>query len=320
MITQYSRVQLTLSEKEKEYAWFQYAAELCKAGCKDQRMSGYSVTGTGMDGKPVTAELTNEELFQLFAEVTMKYGKRILQAEEEQQISVKAEQTTEKSRTQDTACISDSPLERRDFQIQITRHELKTRKADVSIVWGNNLKVEGLYIASQIRGGVRLGVPVYFIPDGGRMDLLTVSPQLGQAILKAYQQMENEGKDQYRISYFANQSGIQIRTRPADEGAVIGYADVKIGQELCVQQIRIRRSSDGRLSCMYPAQAHGSSEKRKWHNLAAELSDCRLHEEILKVFQQEHPRKAGAHIPSPTFHNARKMKRDEPEEEEEWER
>lgn len=311
MITQYSRVQLTLSEKEKEYAWFQYAAELCKAGCKDQRMSGYSVTGTGMDGKPVTAELTNEELFQLFAEVTMKYGKRILQVEEEQ--------TVEKGRTQDTECIPDSPLERRDFQIQITRHELKTRKADVSIVWGNNLKVEGLYIASQIRGGVRLGVPVYFIPDGGRMDLLTVSPQLGQTILKAYQQMENEGKDQYRISYFANQSGLQIQTRPADEGAVIGYADMKIGQELCVQQIRIRRSSDGRLSCMYPAQAYGSSEKRKWHNLAAELPDCRLHEEILKVFRQEHSRAAGAYIPSPT-HNTRKMKRDEPEEEAEWER
>ena len=47
MITQYSRVQLTLSEKEKEYAWFSYAAKIIRAGCNDQQMSGYTVTGTG---------------------------------------------------------------------------------------------------------------------------------------------------------------------------------------------------------------------------------------------------------------------------------
>lgn len=85
MITQYSHIQLTLSEKEKEYAWFQYAAELCKAGCRDQSLSGYSVNGTGIDGKPVKAELTNEELFQLFAEITMKYGKRMLREHENSQ-------------------------------------------------------------------------------------------------------------------------------------------------------------------------------------------------------------------------------------------
>ena len=41
MITQYSRVQLTLSEKEKEYAWFSYAAKIIRAGCNDQQMSGF---------------------------------------------------------------------------------------------------------------------------------------------------------------------------------------------------------------------------------------------------------------------------------------
>ena len=51
MITQYSRVQLTLSEKEKEYAWFSYAAKIIRAGCNDQQMSGYTVTGTGLMGK-----------------------------------------------------------------------------------------------------------------------------------------------------------------------------------------------------------------------------------------------------------------------------
>lgn len=66
MITQYSRVQLTLSEKEKEYAWFSYAAKIIRAGCNDQQMSGYTVTGTGIDGQEIKAELTNEELFQLF--------------------------------------------------------------------------------------------------------------------------------------------------------------------------------------------------------------------------------------------------------------
>ena len=74
MITQYSHQQVTLTDREKEYAWFNYAAEIIKAGCRDQSMSGYQVTGTGSDGKPVTVELTKEELFQIFAEVTTKLG------------------------------------------------------------------------------------------------------------------------------------------------------------------------------------------------------------------------------------------------------
>ena len=81
MITQYSQKQLTLSEKEKEYAWFHYAAKIIQSGCIDQQMSGYKVTGTGIDGNQVEAELTNEELFQLFSEVTVKYGKQFLNRE-----------------------------------------------------------------------------------------------------------------------------------------------------------------------------------------------------------------------------------------------
>ena len=84
MITQYSRVQLTLSEKEKEYAWFSYAAKIIRAGCNDQQMSGYTVTGTGIDGQEIKAELTNEELFQLFSEITMKYGRKLVTQEVEQ--------------------------------------------------------------------------------------------------------------------------------------------------------------------------------------------------------------------------------------------
>ena len=175
--------------------------------------------------------------------------------------------------------ITDRPLERRDYQIQITRHELKTRKADVTITWGNNLKVEGLYVASRVRGGVRLSVPVYFVPGGGRMDLITVGQQLQAAVLRAYQQMEHEGKDQCRVSYLADRAAFQVQTKSVAEGTVIGYADMQAGQDLKVHQIRIRRGSDGRLSCMYPAQASGSNENKQWHNLAAELSDGRLHEE-----------------------------------------
>ena len=157
MITQYSRVQLTLSEKEKEYAWFSYAAKIIRAGCNDQQMSGYTVTGTGIDGQEIKAELTNEELFQLFSEITMKYGRKLVTQEMEQH---SLDQESDELLKPD---ITDRPLERRDYQIQITRHELKTRKADVTITWGNNLKVEGLYVASRVRGGVRLSVPDYAI-------------------------------------------------------------------------------------------------------------------------------------------------------------
>ena len=149
MITQYSRVQLTLSEKEKEYSWFSYAAKIIRAGCNDQQMSGYTVTGTGIDGQEIKAELTNEELFQLFSEITMKYGRKLVTQEMEQH---SLDQESDELLKPD---ITDRPLERRDYQIQITRHELKTRKADVTITWGNNLKVEGLYVASRVRGGVQ---------------------------------------------------------------------------------------------------------------------------------------------------------------------
>ena len=204
MITQYSRVQLTLSEKEKEYAWFSYAAKIIRAGCNDQQMSGYTVTGTGIDGQEIKAELTNEELFQLFSEITMKYGRKLVTQEMEQH---SLDQESDELLKPD---ITDRPLERRDYQIQITRHELKTRKADVTITWGNNLKVEGLYVASRVRGGVRLSVPVYFVPGGGRMDLITVGQQLQAAVLRAYQQMEHEGKDQCRVSYLADRAAFQV--------------------------------------------------------------------------------------------------------------
>ena len=36
MITQYSHQQITLSDREKEYAWFHYAAQIINAGCMDQ--------------------------------------------------------------------------------------------------------------------------------------------------------------------------------------------------------------------------------------------------------------------------------------------
>ena len=98
----------------------------------------------------------------------MKYGRKLVTQEMEQH---SLDQESDELLKPD---ITDRPLERRDYQIQITRHELKTRKADVTITWGNNLKVEGLYVASRVRGGVRLSVPVYFVPGGGRMDLITV--------------------------------------------------------------------------------------------------------------------------------------------------
>ena len=155
MITQYSHQQITLSDREKEYAWFHYAAQIINAGCMDQSLSGYSITGTGSDGKTVSAELTNEELFQIFSEVTTKYGKELIKAR------MQEESQMEQSMLQED--VQPDPLERKDFQIQIVRHELKTRKADVSIAWGNNIKVEGISINSRSRGGVRLVQPTLWI-------------------------------------------------------------------------------------------------------------------------------------------------------------
>ena len=67
---------------------------------------------------------------------------------------------------------------------------------------------------------------------------------------------------------------------------------------------------------MYPSESTGSGVNRKWHNLASELPDSRLHEKILQVFEEEqgkHPRQTGR---SHLQHRYEK----EPEEEEEWER
>ena len=175
MITQYSQMQLTLSEKEKEYAWFHYAAKIIQSGCIDQQMSGYKVTGTGIDGKQIEAELTNEELFQIFSEVTMKYGKQLLNREFGRDLESKEQ--LDKTVNADA---EEQLLARRDFQIQITRNELKTRKANVDIIWGNNLRMEGMYIASRVHGGIRLNMPIYFMQNGERMNLITVGSQLSK--------------------------------------------------------------------------------------------------------------------------------------------
>lgn len=132
------------------------------------------MTGTGIDGQEIKAELTNEELFQLFSEITMKYGRKLVTQEMEQH---SLDQESDELLKPD---ITDRPLERRDYQIQITRHELKTRKADVTITWGKQSESRRLYVASRVRGGVRLSVPVYFVPGGGRMDLITVGQQRRQ--------------------------------------------------------------------------------------------------------------------------------------------
>ena len=249
MITQYSHIQLTLSEKEKEYAWFQYAAELCKAGCRDQSLSGYSVNGIGIDGKPVKAELTNEELFQLFAEITMKYGKRMLREHENSQ---KKQQEIEQIVPDEENQNKINPLDRRDFQIMITKNEQKTRKADVQITWGNNLQIEGLRIYGRTNGDVRLVVPSYFAANGSRINLMAVGSKLEQAILSAYQKMDQQ--DKLRFAYYGEEIGIRVQTRSAQEGKVIGYANIVIGQEFQIMQVRIRQN-EGKLSCMYPSES-----------------------------------------------------------------
>ena len=57
------------------------------------------------------------------------------------------------------------------------------------------------------------------------MDLITVGQQLQAAVLRAYQQMEHEGKDQCRVSYLADRAAFQVQTKSVAEGTVIGYAD-----------------------------------------------------------------------------------------------
>lgn len=212
MITQYSHQQITLSDREKEYAWFHYAAQIINAGCMDQSLSGYSITGTGSDGKTVSAELTNEELFQIFSEVTTKYGKELIKAR------MQEESQMEQSMLQED--VQPDPLERKDFQIQIVRHELKTRKADVSIAWGNNIKVEGISINSRSRGGVRLVQPTLFGTDGQRTQLIHVGDALQNAILDAYNKMPEE-QEMLRTVYIAKQTGFFVRTIPVQEGKVV---------------------------------------------------------------------------------------------------
>lgn len=303
MITQYSHIQLTLSEKEKEYAWFQYAAELCKAGCRDQSLSGYSVNGIGIDGKPVKAELTNEELFQLFAEITMKYGKRMLREHENSQ---KNQQEIEQIMPDEGNQNKINPLDRRDFQIMITKNEQKTRKADVQITWGNNLQIEGLRIYGRTNGGVRLVVPSYFAANGSRINLMAVGSKLEQAILSAYQKMNQQ--DKLRFAYYGEETGIRVQTRSAQEGKVIGYANIVIGQEFQIMQVRIRQN-EGKLSCMYPSESIGTGENKHWHNLVTELSDYRMHEIILQCYMKDQAVKEKYSKPNPEIRNIQNQAR-----------
>ena len=312
MITQYSHQQVTLTDREKEYAWFNYAAEIIKAGCRDQSMSGYQVTGTGSDGKPVTVELTKEELFQIFAEVTTKLGKKFLRERlQEQEDQIQLSEQSQQDMVPD-------PLERKDFQIHIIRHELKTRKADVDITWGNNLKVEGLSINSRNRGGVRIVLPTLFGADKQRTELISVGEQLQKAILEAYSKM-SEAQKECTTVYVAEKTGIAVQTVAAQDGKVIGYANLKIGQELQIQKARIWNSGE-KHAVMYPSEAMGSGENRKWHNLAYELPDCRLHERILQQFEgDQRMQHSISQARSSSRHHYERVK-PEPEEDEELER
>lgn len=292
MITQYSHIQMTISEEEKEYAWFQYAAELCKAGCRDQSLSGYSVNGTGIDGKPVKAELTNEELFQLFAEITMKYGKRMLREHEN---SKEMQQEVEQIMPDEGKQKQINPFDRRDFQIMITKNEQKTRKADVKITWGNNLQIEGFRIYGRTNGDVRLVVPSYFAANGSRINLMAVGSKLEQAILSAYRKLGQQ--EETRSAYYGEETDIRVQTRSAQEGKVIGYADVAIGQELQIMQVRIRQN-EGKLSCMYPSESIGTGENKQWHNLVTELQNYRMHETILQCYMKDQAIKEKYSTPS----------------------
>lgn len=237
--------------------------------------------------------------------MTTKYGKELIKAR------MQEESQMEQSMLQED--VQPDPLERKDFQIQIVRHELKTRKADVSIAWGNNIKVEGISINSRSRGGVRLVQPTLFGTDGQRTQLIHVGDALQNAILDAYNKMPDE-QEMLRTVYIAKQTGFFVRTIPVQEGKVIGYADIQIGNELRIDKVRIR-NNEGKKSVMYPSESMGSGVNRKWHNLASELPDSRLHEKILQVFEEEqrkHQRQTGR------SHSHRSER--EPEEEEEWER
>lgn len=121
-------------------------------------------------------------------------------------------------------------------------------------------------------------------------------------------------QEMLRTVYIAKQTGFFVRTIPVQEGKVIGYADIQIGNELRIDKVRIR-NNEGKKSVMYPSESMGSGVNRKWHNLASELPDSRLHEKILQVFEEEqrkHQRQTGR------SHSHRSER--EPEEEEEWER
>ena len=155
--------------------------------------------------------------------------------------------------------------------------------------------------------------PTLFGTDGQRTQLIHVGDALQNAILEAYNKMPDE-QEMLRTVYIAKQTGFFVRTIPVQEGKVIGYADIQIGNELRIDKVRIR-NNEGKKSVMYPSESMGSGVNRKWHNLASELPDSHLHEKILQVFEEEqrkHQRQTGR------SHSHRSER--EPEEEEEWER
>lgn len=57
-------------------------------------------------------------------------------------------------------------------------------------------------------------------------------------------------QEMLRTVYIAKQTGFFVRTIPVQEGKVMGYADIQIGNELRIDKVRIRNNEGKNQLCI----------------------------------------------------------------------
>lgn len=282
MILQRTHQQILLSEKEEWYAWISQVAEIQKQYQKllDQSPSGYQARGTGADGTVIEAELTREELFDIFLKRSLLLGKEIVRKYREEP----AFSMDERSLLEGTAGKREkSKIEREGVLIRTTACRGRTKTADVSLELAG-VRLEGLRIHERQPGKAVLVMPAYYQRDSTRTELFAVHPAVEGAVLDEYRAMQESGETGREGFFALPDTGIVIRpwkeTRQGTEEGIRGY-EAAIGEAIEIRGIRVRPDASGGRRIVWPAEAIWKNGQKVWHSLVIPRPDCRIPEMVM---------------------------------------
>lgn len=276
MILQQTHRQITLSEEEEWIAWIKQIEILQNEykDAKDQGMSGHKIHGLLADGTECVAELTKEELFELFLKRSLLVGRKAA-------MDVIHKGETGVTQKEDAGLL----------EIEACAAKGRTKKADITLCLPGFMRIEGIRV-HEGKTGKRIVMPCCYQKDGKRINLIEVKDAaLQEAILSAY--VPKEKAQGVCAQYRLQGAGVTIRLRDAaDEAKRLGMqarieklASVEVGGAFEISHVRLIRGRDGALHVAWPAETVLSNGSKKWHNLVLEHPRRTLSDAILEMYR-----------------------------------